>query len=90
MNNQKPLIIVLCIVVAILGFTTISQQRQIESLRQDITVLKSDNEKAHRDMQSDIDYVKNDVDDLENKLVDVEGNVSDMELDRTFNKLWKY
>jgi peptidoglycan hydrolase CwlO-like protein len=88
--NQKPLIVVLCIAVAILGFMTFSQQKQIEALRQDITILESSNDKEHRNMKSDIDDVKSKADDLESKLDDIEGNVNNMESNRIFNTLWNY
>lgn len=88
--NQKPLIIILCLAIAILGFMTFSQQKQIESLRQDINILESSNDKEHRDMKSDIDDVESKANDLESRLDDMEGNVSDMESNQIFNTLWNY
>lgn len=88
--NQKPLIVVLCIAVAILGFVTFSQQKQIEALRKDINILESSNDNEHHDLESEIHDVERKVNDLGFRIVDIEGNVSDMETDRIFNKLWSY
>ena len=88
--NQKPLIVVLCIAVAILGFITFSQQKQIESLRQDINILESSNDREHHDLESDIHSVEEKVNDLGIRIVDIEGNVDDMESNRIFNTLLGY
>lgn len=81
MNDQKSLIKVLCIVIVILGFMIFSQQRQIETLRQDINILGSNNDQEHRNIESTLNKVKSKVDDLENKLDDIEGNVNNMGTD---------